>query len=172
MKLTLLFLLLGIVAMTAAPQTENSPEATTTSFFTYLLSSKHDITKDSAAQTRWLTKDVRQVLAAAVAGANKAGKAHPGEQIDSPDNGTFLAAWDPPTTFKVTEVKSTPPTAHVDLLYKWGPKTNYPGETRKMTALLTLEDGAWHISDIQSHKSKFNPNSTLLGDLRGLAKQH
>jgi hypothetical protein len=40
-----------------------------------------------------------------------------------------------------------------------------------MTALLTLEDGAWKIDDIHSHATKFNPESTLLGDLRKLEKQ-
>jgi len=172
MKLPILFVLLGILAITTARAAEASPEATVTDFFSYLLKTKHDITKDSAAQARWLTKDVRHALAAAEAGANKASKAHPDEQVDGPDNGTFLAAWDPPTSFKVTGTKSTPPTARVDLLYTWGPKTQYPGETRAMTVLLAMEDGGWKVSDIQSHKSKFSPESTLLGDLRHIAKQH
>jgi hypothetical protein len=60
----------------------------------------------------------------------------------------------------------------VELLYTWGPKSEYPGEKRKMTVQLTQEDGTWRVSDIQSHKSKFNKDSTLLGDLRDLAKQH
>lgn len=171
MKLPALLLLLGILTATAAPPAP-TPEATVNDFFTYLLSPEHHIIKDSAAQNRWLTKDVRLELAKADAAASKAAKAHPNEQIDAPDNGTFLAAWDTPTSFKVTGAKATPPTAHVDLLFTWGPKTNYPGETRKMTVQLTQEDGAWQVSDIHSHKAKFNQDSTLLGDLREMAKQH
>jgi hypothetical protein len=172
MKLPLLFLLLSVLAVSAAsPATGPAPEATVNDLFTYLLSSKHDIATDSAAQARWLTKDLRHTLATTAAAVNKAAKAHPNEEIDGPSNGTFLAAWDPPTSFKVTEAKSTPPTARVDLRFTWGPKTQYAGETRMMTVLLTLEDGAWHVSDIQSHAAKFNQASTLLRDLRRLEKQ-
>ncbi len=173
MKLPALFLLLSVLAVTAAsPSTGPAPEATVNDFFAYLLKPKRDITKDSVAQDRWLTKDVRHALATAMAGADKAAKAHPGEQIAAPDNGTFLAAWDPPTSFKVTETKSTPPTARVEVRFTWGPKSQYPGETRMMTVQLIQEDGAWRIADIHSHKAKFNGDSTLLGDLHHLAKQH
>lgn len=173
MKLPLLALLLGIItAFTALAAPSPTPDATVNDFFTYLLSKKHAIVKDSAAQNRWLTKDVRHTLATAEGASNKAAKAHPDEQVDSPDNGTFLAAWDPPTSFKITGAKAKDATATVDLLFTWGPKTQYPGETRKMTVLLAQEDGGWKVSDIQSHAAKFNQASTLLGDLRGMAKQH
>jgi hypothetical protein len=172
MKLPALSFLFGMLTATALfAASPATPEATTTDFFNYLLKSKHDIAKDTAAQTRWLSHGVRHALAEAEAGSDKAAKAHPNEQIDSPDNGTFLAAWDPPSSFKVTAVKSTPPTAHVDLLFTWGAKSQYPGETRVMTASLALEDGAWHITDIHSHAARFNPDTTLLGDLRKMAKQ-
>ena len=171
MKLPSLLIFFAMLAVAAADPAI-SPEATANDFFHYLLTSKRDITKDSAAQNRWLTKDVRHALAVADAGSAKAAKAHPNEEIDGPTNGTFLAAWDPPTSFKVTDTKSTPPTKRVNLRFTWGPKTQYPGETRNMTALLTLEDGAWKISDIHSHAAKFNPESTLLRDLQNLAKQH
>ncbi len=173
MRLPHLLLLLSILTATMAMAAPSpAPEATVNDFFTYLLSRKHDITKDSAAQNRWLTKDVRHSLATAEAASSKAAKAHPNEQVDSPDNGTFLAAWDTPTSFKITATKVKDATATVDLLFTWGPKTEYPGETRKMTVLLAQEDGAWRVTDIHSHAAKFNKASTLLGDLRDLAKQH
>jgi hypothetical protein len=173
MKIPVLFLLLGLCAVTAASAaTPATSEATVSEFFTYLLSPKHHIVTDSKAQSRWLSNDVRAALAKADAASSKAAKAHPNEQVDEPDNGTFLSAWDPPTSFKVTDAKTTSPTARVELLFTWGPKTQYPGESRKMTVNLLLEDGAWKISDIHSHKAKFNSDSTLLGDLRNLAKQH
>lgn len=173
MKLPALFLFLSVLAVFAAPAAPApAPDATVNDFFTYLLSRKHDIIKDSAAQNRWLTKDVRHALSTAEAAANKAAKAHPNEQVDSPDNGTFLAAWDPPTSFKITGTNTKEATATVELLFTWGPKTEYPGETRKMTVLLAQEGGAWRVSDIHSHAAKFNQASTLLGDLHDLAKQH
>lgn len=173
MKTAVWSLLLSIftVAMaTAAPAP--TPEATANDFFTYLLSAKHHIEKDVAAQKRWLTENVRRELMTADAAAAKAAKTHPNEEIDGPNNGTFIAAWDPPTSFKITGTKTKDAKASVDLLFTWGPKTQYPGETRKMTVLLALEDGAWRVSDIESHAAKFNQASTLLGDLRGLGKQH
>jgi len=173
MKLPTLFLLLSLLAFTmavAAPAP--TPEATVNDFLTYLLSRKHDIARDTAAQSRWLTKDVRHALAAAETASSKAAKAHLDEQVNSPDNGTFLAAWNPPSSFKITGSKAKDTTATVELLFTWGPKTEYPGETRKMTVLLTQEEGAWRVSDIHSHAAKFNQASTLLGDLKDMAKQH
>ena len=41
-----------------------------------------------------------------------------------------------------------------------------------MTVLLTQEEGAWRVSDIHSHAAKFNQASTLLRDLKDMAKQH
>lgn len=173
MKVPALVLILSLIAAFTSPAAPApTPEGTVNDFFTYLLSRKHEIVKDSSAQTRWLTKDVRHALVTAESAASKAAKAHPNEQVDSPDNGTFLAAWDPPSSFKITGTKVKDATATVDLLFTWGPKTEYPGETRKMTVLLAQEDGGWKVSDIQSHAAKFNKASTLLGDLRGLAKQH
>lgn len=173
MKFPTLLLLFSVLALTVAVAAPASaPETTVNDFFTYLLSRKHDIVKDTAAQNRWLTKNVRHALVTAEAAPSKAAKAHPDEQVNSPDNGTFLAAWDPPTSFKVTGAKAKKTTATLELLFTWGPKTEYAGETRKMTVLLTQEDGAWRVSDIHSHAGKFNQASTLLGDLKDLAKQH
>jgi hypothetical protein len=33
--------------------------------------------------------------------------------------------------------------AVIDVLYKWGPKTNYPGDERTTSFIFLLEDGAW-----------------------------
>lgn len=169
---TLLLLLSVFTAFSALAAPAPMPEATVNDFFTYLLSPKNHIVKDAASQKRWLTEKVRHSLMTADAAADKASKAHPNEQVDGPDNGTFLAAWDPPTSFKILGTKTKDTTASVDLLFTWGPKAQYAGETRKMTVLLTQEGGTWRISDIQSHAAKFNKASTLLGDLHDLAKQH
>lgn len=172
MKLSILFaLLLSAVFASAAPAETQAPDVTVKDFFTYLLAAKRDISTDPEAQERWLTKSLRQVLANASTAATKAMKARPDEKIDVPGNETFLAAWDKPTTFNLTETKSTPPSARVGLRYTWGPKTNYPGEKRNMTVLLTLEDGAWRVNDIQCHTSKFSEEGTLRKDLRELAAQ-
>jgi len=172
MKLPLvLALLLSVVFASAAPADTAAPDAAAKDFFTYLLAGKRDIFTDTKSQERWLTKSLREALATATAAATKAAKAHPDEKIDVPSNEIFLAAWDKPTNFKLTETKVTPPTARVGLRYTWGPKTNYPGETRNMTALLVEEGGAWRVDDIQSHKSKFSEEGTLRKDLHELAAQ-
>lgn len=172
MKFTfVLALLLSTIFASAAPTDAAAPDAVAKDFFTYLLAGKRDISTDTKSQERWLTKSLHQALATASAAATKAAKAHPDEKIDVPGNETFLAAWDKPTSFKVTETKTTPPTARVGLRYTWGPKTNYPGETRHMTVLLTIEGGAWRVDDIQCHKSRFSEEGTLRKDLRELAAQ-
>lgn len=172
MKFTVvLALVLSAVFASAAPSDTAAPDAVAKDFFTYLLAGKRDISTDTKSQERWLTKSLHQALTSATAAATKAVKARPDEKIDVPSNETFLAAWDKPTSFKLTETKTTPPTARVGLRYTWGPKTNYPGETRNMTVLLVEEGGAWRIDDIQSHKSKFSEEGTLRQDLRELAAQ-
>lgn len=168
-----LLLLLSTIVATAAPKALEpaSPDAAVRELFAYLIAGQGDIATDRKAQERWLTKSLRRALTSASTAATKAAKAHPNEKIDAPSNETLLAAWDKPTSFSVSASKATPPTGRVELLYTWGPKTNYPGETRTMSVLLIQEDGAWRVDDIQSHKSKFSEEGTLRQDLRALAAQ-
>ena len=49
-----------------------------------------------------------------------------------------------------------------------GAGTNYPGEQRRMTAVLQQEQGAWRIANIESHASKFSKENTLVRSLQSL----
>jgi len=164
------FVLFLSFALHAQAET-NPPEVVTKEFFHYLLSSKNDISTDSKAQGHWLAKPLRKLLASATEAANKSVKAHPDEKIDLPDNKTFLGAWDPPTSFEITKSQQTLSQALVTINCKWGPDTQYPGDKRVMTAVLTLENGSWKISDIQTHAGKFASEGTLVEELRQLKVQ-
>jgi hypothetical protein len=174
--LTVVLLFFGGTLAAATPKSgsrdASSPETVVQDFFHYLLVGKRDITSDASAQKRWLTRNLQRALATTVAATNRALKAHPDEKIDVPDNGTFLGAWDPPTTFKVLQAKSAPSQATVEVTLTWGPKTNYPGDVQKRTVALVLEDGAWRIEEITVHAGKFAQAGTLTGELRELSRAH
>ena len=153
-------------------QAVSSPETVVQDFFNYLLAGKRDMATDVSAQKRCLTRELQRALATTVAATSRALKAHPDEKIDVPDNSTFLGAWDPPTTFKVSKSKAAQSQATVEVTLTWGPKTNYPGEVQKRTVALTMEEGSWRIREITVHPSKFAQAGTLTGELRELSRAH
>jgi hypothetical protein len=73
-----------------------------------------------------------------------------------------------PTT--IQEVKQRPVTigrrAVIDVLYKWGPNTNYPGDERTSSFVFMLEDGAWKLDDIYTFRGAFVQAESLSQYLR------
>jgi hypothetical protein len=51
--------------------------------------------------------------------------------------------------------------AIIDVLYKWGPKTNYPGDERITSFIFLLEDGAWKLDDVYTFRGKFAQAESL-----------
>lgn len=147
------------------------PETVVKDFFTYLLTPQRDISTDTEAQNRWLTKSLRQLLGSASEAARKAAKARPGDKIDYPGNGTFLGAWDPPTSFDITASQQTPFLALVAIRCRWGPHTEYAGDQRALTVVLAIEDGVWRVSDIHTHAGKFCADTSLIQELQQLKSQ-
>src|SRR5215207_4834898 len=94
-------------------------------FFVYVQHREPDIVSDEQAQKRWLTQALRKALA-----QRKASFTDPAENPEYPSNRSFIGAWDPPTTYAIVSSRRYGKRAVIDVLYKWGPKTNYPGNER------------------------------------------
>ena len=125
-------------------------------FFEYLQKSEPDIVRDQQAQKRWLTESFRKALAQKVATFSS-----PAESPDYPSNNTFIGAWDAPSTFSIISSRRYGNRAILDVLYKWGPKTNYPGNERIVSFIFVLEDGAWKLDDIYNFREKFGQAESL-----------
>ena len=125
-------------------------------FFQYLQKSDPGIVRDEQAQKRWLTEELRKALAQKVATFPS-----PANDPDFPSNATFIGSWDYPTTYSIVASRRYGKRAIVDVLYKWGPKTNYPGDERTTSFIFLLEDGAWKLDDVYTFRGQFAQAESL-----------
>ena len=119
-------------------------------FFRYLQTREPSIVRDEQAQKRWLTQELRKALAQKVATFTS-----PKDDPDFPGNGTFIGSWDYPTTYSIVSSRRYGKRAVIDVLYKWGPKTNYPGDERTTSFIFMFEDGAWKLDDVYTFRGAF-----------------
>jgi hypothetical protein len=54
----------------------------------------------------------------------------------------------------------------IDVLYKWGPKTNYSGDERTSSFVFLYEDGAWKLDDVYTFRGAFVQAESLSQYLR------
>ena len=151
--------------LVAAPES-SPPELVVNAFFTYLLKDTPDIADDTGAQNLWLSTSLRQQFLETLALNQKLAATNLTAKNEPLTNGTFLNAWDKPSRFKVLSVQRTPYLSLVKIRYDSDAGTNYEGDQRIMTVVLIFEDGAWRVSDIHTHASKFASNDTLLNELQ------
>ena len=130
-------------------------------FFSYLQKAGTNIVRDETAQNRWLTHELRKALAQKVATF-----ASPADDPDFPSNATFVGSWDNPTTWSIVSSRRYGKRAVIDVLYKWGPNTNYPGDERTSSFVFMLEDGAWKLDDIYTFRGAFVQAESLSQYLR------
>ena len=130
-------------------------------FFRYLQTSDPGIVRDKQAQRRWLSQELRESLAQKLATFTS-----PADDPDYPSNNTFIGSWDQPTTYAIVSSRRYGKRAVIDLLYKWGPKTNYPGDQRTTSFIFLLEDGAWKLDDIYTFRGEFVQAESLNQYLR------
>jgi len=130
-------------------------------FFRYLQQPDSNIVRDETAQMRWLTQELRKSLAQKVATFTS-----PADDPDFPSNATFVGSWDYPTTYAIAASRRYGKRAIIDVLYKWGPKTNYPGDERTSSFIFVLEDGAWKLDDIYTFRGAFVQAESLSQYLR------
>jgi hypothetical protein len=126
------------------------------SFFQYLQTSDPGIVRDEPAQKRWLTQELRKALAQKVGTFTS-----PADDPDYPGNNTFIGSWDRPSSYSIVSSRRYGNRAVIDVLYKWGPKTNYPGDERTTSFIFVLEDGAWKLDDIYTFRGKFAQAESL-----------
>lgn len=119
-------------------------------FFRYLQTTQPGIVRDEQAQKRWLTQELRKALAQKLATFTS-----PADDPDYPSNNTFIGSWDQPSTYTIVSSRRYGKRAVIDVLYKWGPKTNYPGDERTSSFIFLLEDGAWKLDDIYTFRGEF-----------------
>jgi hypothetical protein len=119
-------------------------------FFRYLQNTEPGIVRNEQAQKRWLSQNLRKALAQKLATFSSAA-----DDPDYPSNSTFIGAWDQPTTYAIVSSRRYGKRAVIDVLYKWGPQTNYPGDERTTSFIFLLEDGAWKLDDIYTFRGKF-----------------
>ena len=81
-------------------------------------------------------------------------------------NNTFIGSWDQPSTYAIVSSRRYGKRAVIDVLYKWGPKTNYPGDERTTSFIFLLEDGAWKLDDIYTFRGEFVQAESLNQYLR------
>lgn len=131
-------------------------------FFSYLQKAGTNIINDEAAQNRWLSQELRESLKQKVATFTS-----PKDDPDFPSNATFVGSWDYPTTFSLVASRRYGQRAVIDVLYKWGPNTNYPGDERTSSFVFVLQNGAWRLDDIYTFRGAFVPAGSLSEYLRG-----
>jgi hypothetical protein len=130
-------------------------------FFQYLQKSEPGIVRDEQAQKRWLTQELRKALAQKLATFTS-----PKDDPDYPSNNTFIGSWDQPSSYAIVASRRYAKRAVIDVLYKWGPKTNYPGDERTTSFIFLLEDGAWKLDDIYTFRGEFVQAESLNQYLR------
>ena len=49
----------------------------------------------------------------------------------------------------------------IDVLYKWGPGSNYAGDQRTTSFVFLLEDGAWKLDDMYIFRGTYVTSESL-----------
>jgi len=125
-------------------------------FFSYLQESESNIVKDERSQKLFLSENLRKAFQQKIASFGNTA-----DDPDFPGNGTFIGSWDYPTTYSVVSSRRYGKRAVIDVLYKWGPKTNYPGDERTTSFIYVLEDGMWKLDDIYTFRGEFATAESL-----------
>ena len=130
-------------------------------FFQFLQKSEPGIVRDEQAQKRWLSQELRKALAQKLATFTS-----PKDDPDYPSNNTFIGSWDQPSNYSIVASRRYGKRAVIDVLYKWGPKTNYPGDERTTSFIFLLEDGTWKLDDIYTFRGEYVQAESLHQYLR------
>lgn len=162
----------------------SSPLQATRTFMNRLFKARvrEPLLKDEAFCKRFFSASLRQQVATSIAQFNNR---TPGKlaSFGSRERGgfsldTIFNAWDFPTSYRVggshytsrTDTdwdehwrKHTTPEqrAVVDVIYHWGPDTQYMGNERVTSVILVKEKGRWYIDDLYTHNASRNSPGSL-----------
>jgi hypothetical protein len=148
----------GVSAVAEAP-----PECSqlVRDFIAYISHEKPDIASDKQAQGRWLSDDLRKELEHRQDSYKTYAKKNPDSPEGPPGNGDFVGSWDYPTTYMLAGSRRYENRVIVDVMFKWGANTQYPGDTRLTSYVLVREGNAWKLDDIYTLRSKFAATTSL-----------
>lgn len=132
----------------------------------YLFHEKPDIASDTSAQTRWLSEPMRKALANRQKVYATYAKENPDSPEGPPSNSDFIGSWNYPTSFRLVGSRLAGQRAVVDVLFRWGKNTEYPGDTRLTYYVLVRENGSWKLEDIYTFEGKFVAAESLLETFR------
>ena len=125
-------------------------------FFNYLQNNEPSIVKDERAQKLFLSENLRKAFQQKIASF-----ANGSDDPDFPGNGTFIGSWDYPTTYSIVSSRRYNNRAIIDVLYKWGPKTNYPVDERTTSFIYVFEDRIWKLDDVYTFRGEFATAESL-----------
>lgn len=123
-------------------------------FIQYVTRGRPDISTDAPAQQRFLSELMRKAFANRRAVYAEYVKKNDTPDLP-PDSGSFLGAWDPPTSFRIVGSRRYGKNAVVDVLFTWGKNTNYEGDTRLTSYCLVREKGSWKLDDVYIFNGEF-----------------
>lgn len=130
-------------------------------FIAYLSHQKPDIASDTRAQNRWLSKNLKDALDHRLAVFKEFDKQNPDSPDGPPGNGDFIGAWSYPTAFGIASSRRYGKQVIIDVVFSWGPKTDYPGDKRLVSFILVREGDSWKIADLYTFDGEFVRASSL-----------
>lgn len=119
-------------------------------FFNYLQKNEPSIVKDERAQKLFLSENLRKAFQQKIASFTDGS-----DTPDFPGSGTFIGSWDYPTTYSIVSSRRYGNRAVIDVLYKWGPNTNYPGDERTTSFIYVFENRMWKLDDVYTFRGEF-----------------
>ena len=138
-------------------------------FFRYVQKPESSILTDQQAQSRWLSRLLRRVLAEHIKSSGS-----PKDNPDYPSNSTFVGVWNYPTTYSIIGSRcydyrngDNPDDNRVviDVLYEWDKRgsldNQYPGERSLRSFIFVYEDGEWKLDDIYTFSDEYASPGSL-----------
>ena len=129
-------------------------------FLTYVFKPEPNLMKDCAAQAKLLSRHTRDGIDHLWKAYAKFEKDNPGYDC-SPDNDLFVGAWDYPTTYSIIGSRRYASRVLIDVQYRWGPDTQYPGDQRLVSYVLVFEDNTWKLGDIYTLSGEYTDAHSL-----------
>ncbi|MDB6077534.1 MAG: hypothetical protein JWO82_1281 [Akkermansiaceae bacterium] len=140
-----------------------TPRGAARKFIATLFTSKRDLLRDGKFRANQLSSRLDLICIEALRRYEAKLPHDPYDHTLEPGNGNggLFGAWCPPTTFEMKQIKAGGDRAAAEVVYHWGPGTQYAGDSRRVTVLTVRENGRWYVDDLHNHKGKFNSEFSL-----------
>ncbi len=137
-----------------------------------------NLLRDAAFCRKWFTPSMRHDIAMGITQADhrvlgRVVRHDDGHPLFNGSSGTILYYWNPPTSFRSSGHHSSATfrtennrriTQHIevcDFVCHWGASTQYPGDERLVSVMLTRDGRRWFISEVYVHSSASTGPSAL-----------